>query len=110
MTTLTLSQIVELRAAGQTLAAIGADHGVSRQAVHIRLRKAGLTAKAPVWEARRAALLADVQMLVSSGESPDQVVVRLGYASRASLARALRRAERPDLGRYVESGTPATPS
>lgn len=105
--TVPLSVIVARRGRGESLAVIGADLGVTRQAVHDRLRRAGLTSS-PDWAAHRAALVADMELMVSSRESPDRVVDRLGYASRESLARALRRAGRPDLARYAESGT-ATP-
>ena len=97
-----MSDLLARRERGDTLAQIAADLGITRQAVHARLKRLGATDPQPNWADRRESMLLDVEWLIDAGESPASLVERTGYASQASLARALRRAERPDLARYVE--------
>jgi hypothetical protein len=46
---------------------------------------------------RAAALLEDIEWLLESGEPPQAIAARLGYAKPASLARRLSRHGRADL-------------
>lgn len=64
---------------------------------------AGRAAHIAAGAARRQALIEDVEFLLEQGESLPKIAERTGYERAASLARRLRRYDRPDLAHHFDT-------